>query len=228
MKKPILTTFWRLATGSFAFLLLVPGCAAVEGTGSAVRNTFEIFSGDTALKAARAMEDERYPDRRRQGINKLVSRDYGQRDPYTKRYAQIAQSDPDWLVRVTAIRAMNRSRYEAGTPAFIKALSDENVHVRLEAAKALANVPDPAAAPELIKLVGNKSEERDVRIAAANALKHYKTLDVARALAGQVNGGDFGVAWQSRRSLGQMTGRDMRYDESAWLAYLTGPKKPLG
>ncbi|MGB7157631.1 MAG: HEAT repeat domain-containing protein [Tepidisphaeraceae bacterium] len=225
MKSRISTGFWLLATG---FFLLLPGCAQVEGVGSATKNLVDLFSGDTALKAARMMEDEKFPDERRKGINKLVSRDYGRRDPYTKRYAQIASADPNWLVRATAIRALNRSRYAPATAVFIKALGDENALVRLEAAKALANVPDPASAPELVKLVTSAGEDRDVRIAAADALKHYQTLDVARSLAGQLMGKDFGVAWQSRQSLAQLTGRDLRYDESAWLGYLTGPDKPFG
>ncbi len=210
-----------------AFLLLAPGCAHIEGTASATRNLFDVFSGDTALKAARAMEDERFPDRRRRAINKLVSRDYGQRDPYTKRYSQIARSDPDWLVRATAIRALNRSRYRPGTPVFIEALKDENAVVRTEAAKALANVPDANAIAPLLAAIDNLNEDRDVRIAAADALRHYPKLDVARALAGQVGGNDFAVAWQARRSLQRLTGRDLRYDQTAWNAYLTGPDKPF-
>jgi HEAT repeat protein len=227
MKTRISTGFWLLATG---FCLVLPGCAQIEGTGSALRNAFDIVTRDTALKSARAMEDERFPDRRRIGINKLVSRSYGKHDPYTKRYSQIARMDDDFLVRATAIRAMNRARYQAGTPTFIEALQkDEDARVRLEAAKALANIPDPAAADVLVKAVTNPAEDRDVRIAAADALQHYKKLDVARALATQLRGtNDFGVAWQSRQSLQQLTGRDLKYDEAAWVAYLTGPSKPLG
>ena len=87
------------------------------------------------LKAAKAMENDQLPDQRRQGINKLVSHDYGKHDPYTKRYGQIARNDPDWLVRATALRAMNRARYKAGTPIYIEALQkDTEPHVRLEAA----------------------------------------------------------------------------------------------
>jgi hypothetical protein len=225
MRLRISTGFWLLASSFF----LLSGCAQVEGTGSALRNTFDIFTGDTAIKAARAMEDERFPDRRRKGINKLVSRDYGKHDPYTKRYSQIARLDPDWLVRATAIRAMNRARYQAGTPVFIEALTkDDSAYVRVEAAKALANVPDPNAAAPLMAAVSNANENRDVRIAAADALKHYPKLDVARSLADQLGGADFGVAWQARQSLERLTGRDLKYNQTAWIGYLTGPQKPFG
>ncbi len=227
MKSRISTGFWLLASG---FVLSLSGCAQVERGATLTRRTFEIFTGDTALKAALAMENERLPDERRKGINKLVERDYGRRDPYTKRYAQIASNDPDFLVRATAIRALNRARYRPGTPVFIEALKDKEAHamVRLEAAKALANLPDPNAAAALVDAVNNAGEDRDVRIAAADALKHYKQIDVARALASKLRGNDFGLAWQSRKSLEDLTGRDLRYDQTAWLAYLSGPDKPFG
>ena len=66
------------------------------------------------------------------------------------------------------------------------------------------------------------------RIAAIDALKHYRTLQIARTLIGVVTERDFAVAWQARKSLKKMTGKDLYYDESAWLQYITGPAKPLG
>ena len=227
MRSRISTGCWLVAAGFFS---LLPGCAQVERTATLTRRTFESFTGGTALKAARAMYNEQLPDERRKGINKLVEHEYGRRAPYTKRYIELASADPDFLVRATAIRALNISRYKPATPVFIAALKDKDAHpmVRLEAAKALANVPDPDAAKLLIDAVQNATEDRDVRIAAADALKHYKQIDVARTLAGTLRGNDFGLAWQSRRSLEDLTGRDLRYDQSAWLAYLTGPTKPFG
>jgi hypothetical protein len=101
-------------------------------------------------------------------------------------------------------------------------------------------VPDPAAVPALLRhLQGQRQgivvagavtmsdEGKDVRIACADALRHYRTLDVARSLVTYLNERDFGVAWQSRQSLRQLTGRDLAYDQSAWLKYLTGPEKPF-
>jgi len=38
----------------------------------------------------------------------------------------------------------------------------------------------------------------------------------------------FAVAWQARRSLRYLTGRDFGYDGGAWLTYFAGPDKPLG
>ena len=80
----------------------------------------------------------------------------------------------------------------------------------------------------LAKTLGNQAETRDVRIAAAEALRHYRDLGVARVLAGALSGRDFSIAWQSRRSLAIMTGADHGYDERRWLEFLTGPESPLG
>jgi hypothetical protein len=192
------------------------------------KEVYDYFTGNTALNAVSKMEDQYFPDERRQGINRLADRDYGRRMPYTERYIQIAQNDPDWLVRATAIRALNRSRDVEAGPVFVKALSDPNPLVRQEAAKALANVPDEKAVPVLLKLVDNPQEPRDVRIAAADALKHFRSLEVARGLVTTLNARDFGVAWQARKSLIELTGNDLEYNEAAWLQYLTGPDRPFG
>jgi hypothetical protein len=167
-------------------------------------------------------------DKRVVGINELADRDFGLKPPYTERYAQIAKADPDYLVRATAIRALNRARQKEATPIFIGALGDDNAKIRLEAAKALVNVPDENAVRPLLKILNKQDENKDVRIAAADALQHYKRLDVARALAATLSEREFGVAWQSRRTLRRMMGVDMQYSETAWLDYFVGPQKPFG
>jgi HEAT repeat protein len=209
-------------------LLVCCGCQQMRGIGDFGRNVVGRFTGNTPLRSALRMEASDLPDERRQGINMLADRDFGRRPPYTDRYLQIAQLDPNHLVRATAIRALNRSRDDRATAVFIKAMEDVNPLVRQEAAKALANIPDPAAVPALLRSVNNPQESRDVRIAAADALKHYRSLEVARALVGTLGGREFGVAWQSRRSLVRLTGQDLRYNETEWLQYLAGPDRPFG
>ena len=184
--------------------------------------------GPTPIASVRMMESPNSADQRRKGIYELVRRDFGQQEPYTRRYRQIAQSDPDATVRAAAIRASNASRDKAAVPIFITALADKSDMVRLQAAKALSNIPEPTAAEPLARVLGNQAETRDVRIAASEALRHYRNLDVARVLAATLSGRDFSIAWQSRWSLILLTGRDMGYDEHKWLELLAGPDKPLG
>lgn len=217
-------------------LLFAAGCdTAMSSLDTTSRQITGLFSriGDTARgrtprNAAIKMEDQYFPDERREGINGLVSRDFGKREPYVTRYDQIAKADDDWLVRATAIRALNRARDRNATPTFVLALGDKNDQVRLEACKALIHMPDEAAVPALVKIVQSDDENKDVRIAGAEALQHYRSLEVARALTNNLAGRDFGVAWQSRKTLILLTGHDLQYDEAAWLAYLTGPEKPFG
>ncbi len=205
----------------------------------AISDAYESASRPTAAESLAAMNDEYNPDHRRNGMVNLVSHyDYARKPPYTLRYKQLAEHDPDFTVRAMAIRALNISRDASATGIFIAALDDDNELIRLEGVKALANVPDPAAIPILEHILDGRRESAldgtrlpdeamDVRIAAADALRRYPKLDVARNLVGYLNEQDFGVAWQSHRSLGVLTGRDFQYDQGAWLAYLTGPTRPF-
>ncbi len=186
-----------------------------------------LAKGETPLKAVAAMEDASSPDNRRQGILKIMQNRFARREPYTKRYAQIAtEPGTNPAVRAAALRALNYSRSRFDTDAFSSALDDADPAVRLEAAKALANVPDDKAVTKLVQHLQNE-DNKDVRIASADALRSFKTAEVARALIGVLNERDFGVAWQARESLRLMTGHDFRYDDGAWIAYLASAKNPF-
>lgn len=189
---------------------------------------YDYFRGETPSTEALALENSKLPDRRRQGINALSDRPFGRNAPYTTRYGQIARFDSDATVRASAIRALNRSRDGSATGLFVAALADESRNVRLEAAKALANVPDPSATSALLNLFRNANEDLDVRIAAADALRQYRSLEVARALVNVLADREFGLAWQARQSLRTMTGADEFYNQSAWLTRITSPDQSLG
>jgi hypothetical protein len=184
-------------------------------------------SGDTPRKAVNQMLDKSSADTRRDGLNRLLEFPYTHQPPYTKVYEGMAGMDQDPTVRAAAVRACNRSRDRKATQVFIKGLSDNSEWVRLESAKALANLPDSDAAAPLTNLANNPDENRDVRIAATDALKYYRTLPVARILSGLLSDRDFSVCWQARRSLVYLTNRDYGYDQGAWLGYFVGPEKPI-
>lgn len=188
---------------------------------------YDRLFGKTPVADANDMESVD-ADRRRVGIVNLTNRSFGKAPPYTTRYTQIARFDTSPLVRATALRSLNRSRDESATGLFIASLEDESPLVRLEAAKGLANMPNPNAAGPLLKLFIDPKEEVDVRIAAADALRYNRTLEVARALVDSLSAPDFGISWQSRRSLRAMTGHDFRYNQSAWLELLSSPNSPVG
>lgn len=167
------------------------------------------------------------PDTRRLAIYELSDHPFGRRKPYIDGYAIMARDDVDATVRAAAIRALNRARASANTATYIRALNDENEWVRIEAAKALANIPDPKSVADLIKLMSDGKQNRDVRIASADALRSFPQSDVAQALIRVLNDRDFGVSWQARQSLNLLTGEDFKYDQTAWLKYLTTTANPF-
>lgn len=161
------------------------------------------------------------PNVRRMSINVLISRYYGKTDDvYRNVYRTTAAMDTDPVVRATAVRAINRSRDNDSGITLTRALDDGSAMVRLEAAKALANIPTPQAEPKLRRVLANENEDPDVRIAAADALRHFQSTETQRQLIDMLKNQNFALAWQSRRSLYLMTGEDFRYDEAAWLKYL--------
>lgn len=201
-----------------------------------ITRIYNYITGDTPFQAAKNLLDPTYPDRRRQAIMWFSKRQYGRQDPYVTYYAEMAKTDNDWSVRAMAIRALNRVRSRQHTDIYLNALADKNATVRLEAAKALANMPEPKAVDELMnRLDYQKEESVDVRIAAADALRHYRTSQVAHALVRALGPGtnrlegerQLGVSYQARRSLKLMTGQDFRYDVPKWLDYLATSPKPF-
>jgi hypothetical protein len=189
---------------------------------------YRTVEGDTPIKYAAAMENAKSPDARRTGILQLANYRFARTNPiYAKRWDQIA-TDPaaDPTVRAAAIRAMNHARDKRYTQTFVDALNDTDPAVRLEAAKALTNLPNDAAVPKLIDHL-QQDDNEDVRIACADALRLYKTPEVARALVSVLPERQFGVAYRARESLILMTGHNFRFDEAAWLEYFAKAQKPF-
>jgi len=212
------------------FAMTAVGCASQTTPKSwgLTQRVHAMFGGPKPIDMVTRMEDTKSADNRRRGILELASFDFGQTELYAKRYRQIAQSDPDFTVRAAAIRALNWSRNKPAIPIFVAAMSDTSELVRWQAAKALVNIPDASAITVLTKTVSNEAESKNVRIAAAQALRHYNDPAAARALVATLNGKDFGVAWTARHSLVTIVGKDFRYDERAWLESLSTSTKRVG
>jgi xanthine/CO dehydrogenase XdhC/CoxF family maturation factor len=188
---------------------------------------YMIFTGDTAANAARQIVDVQSADNRRHGILRLAQESWARKGmAENDLWADMAKRDKDYTVRVAGIRALNWSRDDRYTQIFIDALKDDQPLVRMEAAKALANLPNNQASSALMDRLQN-DDSRDVRVASADALRCYKTDETAHALVAVLNDSDFEVAWQARQSLRLMTAYDFGYDQRAWLDFLSGSKQPF-
>jgi len=155
--------------------------------------TINLITGRSPVAAAIDL-DSPSPDRRRQAVTKIVGQGFGKGLPYTDVYRGMSLLDTDHTVRAAAIRALSRSRDPGAKPVFVRGLSDGDASVRLEAAKALSRAPDASAELALRKVLQDPQESPEVRIAAAEALRHYGSLDSARALVSQLNGQNFAIA----------------------------------
>ncbi len=170
-----------------------------------------------SLQWARTLADpEARPDELREAMLGLVRYDYARKEPYTDAYAQRARSSPHALVRASALRALNISRDRNAVPLYIELLDDEDAKVRIEAAKALANIPDDSAAGPLLRAAQNPEENLDARLAAIDALRHYEGQESLLGLVGLLESEEFSVTWQARRSLITATGEDHGFDALAW------------
>lgn len=204
------------------------GVAYDDLIGHPIANFFDYITNDNAAYAARKMVDPTSPDNRRKGTLRLASFSFARRGYYIQVYANEARSDEDYTVRAAGIRALNRCRAKGYTLLFINALSDDQPLVRLEAADALSNMPDPRAIAVLVRRMESPTDEYgqalepnlDVRIACADALRCYHTAESMRALVNELTDKEFGIAWQARQSLELITGQDYLYDSKAWLNYL--------
>jgi hypothetical protein len=189
--------------------------------GHPIVHFFDYITHDSASYAARKMADTRSPDNQREGMLRLTDFPFARQGIYIKGYAILARNGGDFTLRAAGIRALNRCRAKGYTVLFLESLSDDQPLVRLEAADALANIPDPEAIPLLLIHMGADAEpSSDVRIECAEALRNFHTTEVMRALVNELDDTEFGVAWQARQSLELLTGQDFRYDAKAWLNYL--------
>ena len=195
------------------------GRAANDLTVGSARRVYEFATADKFREAVANLQSTD-ADVRRVALVRISDRSYGADSPYRDVYRTTAQVDSDGLVRAMAVRALSRVRDQNSDTVLVAALGDGHPQVRLEAAKALANLPTPAAEVPLRALAQANDQPNDVRIAAIDALRHYPNLETQRVFVGQLNSSNFALAWQSRRSLFLQTKVDHRYDEAAWLNYL--------
>ncbi|MEM7809714.1 MAG: HEAT repeat domain-containing protein, partial [Planctomycetota bacterium] len=128
----------------------------------------------------------------------------------------------DELVRSSAVRALRRAGAADRTSTFVELLDADPTPVRLEAAKALAFLPDDSALPRLLAIAEDAQEDQDVRIAAISALRHYRQTEVVERLVVLLDADPFSLAFQARTSLVFMFGADRGYKADRWLELAEG------
>jgi hypothetical protein len=180
------------------------------------------LTGDTVNQAAIKMVQTDNPDDSRQGIYRLgqFMQNTGPNDAYTDYMLLLADGAKDYTVRAAAIRVLNEYRIRKVVPAAIRNLEYPEPLVRLEAAKALANIPDSSALTTLVKHLQSDTNA-DVRIACADALRNFDVAPSTNALTDTLGDKDFSVAHQSHESLRIISFHDFQYDRAQWQDYFS-------
>lgn len=225
----------RSSSDTFAPTVGVPNVPTTQpGMAGDMDQMWESITQDIPKRFMEYMQQEKFydaakhlrpgsgdADMRRTAMNRIATNTRGKGLPYTDVYRTTALQDPDAPVRAAAVRAISHVRDADSTSALVVALGDSDAMVRQEAAKALANLPTTTAELPLRAIVQKSDEDVDTRIAALDALRHYKSPETQRLLVSQLNSTNFALAWQARRSLYLQTGNDYRYNEPAWLNFLS-------
>lgn len=166
-------------------------------------------------------------DRRREGIVALSQHPRGLDEQPCKLYANVAANPrEDVNVRAAAVDALGRSGRTEHCGGVAALLEDPSDLLRWRAAVALDTLPGEAAIEPLRK---HALSDRllDVRVAATQALRHYRRQDVAYTLLGCLNDRDFSIRFKAHGSLVQVTGQDLGYRPGDWRDLLdTLPPSP--
>ncbi|MFW6066561.1 MAG: HEAT repeat domain-containing protein, partial [Planctomycetota bacterium] len=201
-----------LFTGVCIAAAALGGCANTDRSASNLKNR---MFGPSASELVAMAFDADDSDRRREGVTLLSARDWGLEEPYLKGYATLLASDTDPRVRSAAVRALGKADDKTYLPDVVKALDDPDQQVRRDAAASLCTLTGEEAVAPLCRHAEEDSSA-DVRAACAAALRHYPRPEVARTLINALDDSAFSVRYRAKRSLVEMTGRDLGYDADAW------------
>ncbi len=169
--------------------------------------------------------DPNDPDRRRLGVVGLSSKRWGLKEPYLKGYAALLKTDKNPLVRAAAARALGKAKDPNYAPNVTRALQDTNANVRQDVATALDSVYDDASAGPL-RSRAVSDVDQDVRAKSCRALRHHRTIAVARTLADCLSDKAFSVRHQAHTSLTEIVGEDLGYDAENWASVIVGTALP--
>ncbi|MGD9689456.1 MAG: HEAT repeat domain-containing protein [Phycisphaerales bacterium] len=202
-----------------------------------------IFSGPTPADAVEAMVDPHDPDRRLRGTALVAFAPFGGEELYVKYYVNQIQTDEDPGVRAVAARALSFHGSPEHAPLIVPLLDNPDRNVRLEAARALQRIHNPAAIEELIKhtrperfvdttrvdLVGTRVGESEamVRAECCTALGQYAEPRVLQALIGALDDQQLSVTRAASASLSTLTGQEFGEDQRRWLTWLAGNNDPF-
>jgi hypothetical protein len=185
------------------------------------------------------------PDARREAVVHVAKTKYLTDPVVIRALATIARSDESASVRFASVRALTRAGEPADAePLLAIALEDEDFEdpsdrrygrIRAAAVQGLDTLSMTGAISDIEReecesiaiglLRGHRA--RDVRIAAAAILRHSQSVATLNALIDALDQRDFGVVYESERSLIHLTGQCHNYSAVAWREWLASASDPF-
>jgi len=184
----------------------------------------EAFQPPPPAEAVKMALSEDDPNARYRGTQLLAGASFAG-EPHLQELFLERIDDADPGVRALAIRSVGTHGTPEHAEKIAAHLTDDEVAVRIEAARALQRLHAPGTLPALVDALSPaKQEEHRVRAEAATALGQYHDRRAVEALIGALSDESLLVNTRARDALRMLTGNDMGLDRRAWNAwYKTTP-----
>lgn len=216
LRAPAAGTLLGALLGAGTLAAVLAGCDTIS---SDLSSLGDIFNPPTPAEAAAWAVDTSNPENQRRGIALLASAPWGGAEPYQKLYRLYVEEPTDPIVKGFAVRALGRHG-DAGDAAMVaKQLTSQYRTVRLEAAKALQRLHDPAVADVMWKKLIDQVEDSEIRTELAIGLGQYPNDSVFQALVAAVDHRELAVNLAALDSLHTMTGKDFGLSQKAWIEW---------
>ncbi len=232
----------RLLDSLAAVLLTLTAISLVTGCDDSKRRWQE--SRRTARQWLDVALESDQADERRRAVEALTAKPEATTDWAIMAFDSIARTDVDPTVRVAALRGLGKSAGPKTVPTLVKLLKTgdppPDVHlapavVRWEAALLLRDISragklDPGQNEEIITVLlarADNDDDRNVRIAAIEALGSFRDQRVLAGLILALKERDFAIQSASENSLRALTGQSHSYDSDEWAKWLAGTSDPF-
>ena len=183
------------------------------------------------------------PDDRRRAIERISRSKYASSDDSVKTLGLIVRTDTSQIVRRTAAHGLGGSQREEACAPLLKVLDAENLPREVRAADAAlrqtcvtsldtlisASVCCGPAQPMIAVVVGllRNDRDREVRIAAARLLRHFRHIDALDGLIAAQRQHEFAVTYEAEQSLIQLTGHTHGQRHDDWRVWLGETEDPF-
>ena len=221
-------------------LVLTAGCSASRRWHKHPR----LMTEADVVKCVKLALESELPDERRAAIDRLARTRYLQRRVVLDALATIARTDRSGAVRCAAVVAARKSKDPRVVATMVTILEQSppsrrspctSIDVRWEALRTILALAQAGALPAdqreparrvAARLLG-QDRSRDIRQTAARLLGHFQDREVLGPLVDALEQRDFGVVYESERSLMRLTGRSFDYDPPAWREWLAQTENPF-